>query len=68
MSLNRHLKIFNHGNLLSVEPITKYADEWFKTHVQQDGLRNGKAYMVEARYWRDIKAGFTEDAYFDGQS
>ena len=68
MSLNRHLQITNHGTLISVEPLTNYAENWFKEKVSQDGMKMGKAYMIESRYWQDIKHGFTEDAYFDGQS
>ena len=68
MSLNRHLQITNHGTLISVEPLTNYAENWFKEKVSQDGMKMGKAYIIEPRYWSDIKHGFAEDAYFDGQS
>lgn len=65
MTLNKHLLITNHGSILSVKPLTTYAENWFKENVQQDGMRNAGAYVIESRFWNDIKNGFEEDVYFD---
>ena len=66
MSL-KHLQVSNHGTLISVQPLTKFASDWFKQNLDADVMMVGKAYMIEHRYWPDIEHGFAEDVYFEGK-
>ena len=66
MSL-KHLEVTNHGTIIAVQPLTQFASNWFKQNLDADVMMMGKAYMIEHRYWPDIKHGFDEELYFENK-
>jgi len=62
-----HLQVVNLGTLVSVKPLTKFAKDWLQENLDPDVMMMGPAYMIEHRYWPDIRDGFNEDAYYEGK-
>ena len=53
--------IKDHGSLVGFYPTNALGRIWWKVKVNQDCVKQGRFYMVDRRYSRDIISGIEKD-------
>ena len=56
-------KIYDHGSILIVQPITQAAHEWTEISIDPDAQWWGHGFVVEPRYIENLIDGITADGF-----